>query len=415
MLANNLPISFDAQIISEQLEDKSYKLQFFSPNEHRPGVGGIYRDQEETKWLLKPCPAYYALKEVIASKIYHLLVKPNESAQVELFKYQDNWFVASKWQENLQSLTNEKICLNGSDISLASLEGIYRMFVASWIVGDKDCVSKNMAILQSHIFRYDFGATFDINDLSIEQIYTFYELISDVGFHSFLLSKNLQVDMLKQEINNINSLDFNWGYWQDLLAYHATQQNMANIDIKTFISNRIEVLQKMLILENVTYKVEKRFLNLHQSLVDFYTIACQELQPFFPENYSSLMATLHIESLVENKKNLIIFDKLLNKANSSINLNNILKTLGNSHENKNSEIIFFENLLESVKKVNDFIKTEFNIEQDNFHKISINLSSIKEMNVHVIPSPVSQVGIFAGKKEKDEKRGKSSDFSCNIM
>ena len=113
--------------------------------------GAIYTDTNHEYWLLKFVSPVDAVREVVASKLYRSLVGEENAPEVELLQMSDKWIVASKWCDKLDEFNSEAA-------------GLEKMFLASVIIGDVDCIPKNIVTRAGNIFRYDFGAALELTE-----------------------------------------------------------------------------------------------------------------------------------------------------------------------------------------------------------------------------------------------------------
>src|SRR5579883_2493303 len=109
--------------------------------------GGVYKDENDVRWVLKPSTPTEAIREVVASKIYRQQVGDEAAAEVELLTTpnSEKWIVASRWCDGLGPFDENAI-------------GLEQMFTAACIIKDVDCIQKNIGLKNNNIFRYDFGA-----------------------------------------------------------------------------------------------------------------------------------------------------------------------------------------------------------------------------------------------------------------
>ena len=193
----------------EGLEPKTFT--FHAPKPNGLTDGAIYMDEKGALWLLK---RYYAesavdaVREVAASHLYRLVVGEHAAPEVQLINQAipKEWMVASKWCHGLAPFLRES-------------DGIEAMFVASFLIGDRDCIFKNMACKEGAAFRYDFGAALRIEQICEEDLLSIasgYDIIRSTGADPLDILPHIDRAKFLAVLKGLNTVHFDWGYWEKL-------------------------------------------------------------------------------------------------------------------------------------------------------------------------------------------------------
>lgn len=261
--------------------------------------GAQYKDEQGVIWLLKPGNPIDIVREVVASKIYRSLVGDNAAAKVELLQINNEWFVASCW-------------CNALTVYDCKSAGKEKMFAASAIINDRDCVSKNIGCLDQQIFRFDFGAGLTKVADDFENIEFATDILAAAGHPIFDNGVEIDITQLKEAIKEFKNPNINIDFW-DTLIPDAKNEPLKPQYISAL--NRMEKLKKLALLPNDVK--EQPILDakddLTKTLMTFYQSIADVKKPFNP-NYVSLQVKSHLDALTKNGKHPEYFENYLKQA-----------------------------------------------------------------------------------------------------
>lgn len=358
---------------------------------HRPLEQGVYEDVHGHKWYVKKSDTLYAFMEALAANYFQFLLGPYLSPETGMLSTEDGTYVVSRYNEELTELSE-----NGY-LPVFLIDAL----VASYLIGDCDCLPKNIKTCKGKIFKIDFGAA--LHSIANEnKAILFLSFLNDLntGFDvKYLHNRAVQTDFVAilQRLSSINPEEFDWLQWQD------AAKNVVGLDvaaIKANIMERSHLLQQH--LSATTEASTSTSETAPPILVKFYKQLNEEksTNDFILFNLSpEYLAQLHVQFYRQHHQHPPCFEQRLTTANSKILFSQIIPNMA---EKPNTLDVF---LVNNIKNIETILPTAFDSQQNTTHQIA----ETKIPTIDALKRKYSQSSWFSFQKFSIFREGKTSE------
>lgn len=194
---------------SSRLDGALMDLRKVEDATHRPSAQGMYEDSSGEKWYVKRTDEPFATKEALAADYFNFLLGPGFSPETRALSTADGaTYVVSRYNERLSEISPE------GALPIRLIDAL----AASYLVGDGDCLLKNIKQCEGSVFKIDFGAAMDLLAAGNKEI-PFLSFFGDlrIGFEGRYLHERTDPAEFReamQRLASINPEEFHWREWQ---------------------------------------------------------------------------------------------------------------------------------------------------------------------------------------------------------
>jgi hypothetical protein len=170
---------------------------------------GIYTDQNKKEWYVKESDQNSSVSEALAANFFEFIVGKKQTPETHYLHNDNSHYVISEFTKFNELLPGKRY------------NNLAKSLLASFILSDPDCQPKNIKELDGNVFRIDFGAALNNNDIASlleHEILPFTTSVKDLhtGFEIEEFSNQLSVDdfiKYQQELKEISIDEFPWEKW----------------------------------------------------------------------------------------------------------------------------------------------------------------------------------------------------------